>query len=161
MSVSLMGQSIRHLREKRWNEYSVTTCKIPSLQTFLKEELWPGVPLRLFNHECITSCPPPLYASQPTTSKKHAAVDVWVPMQDPSYECALQLQASGTWEKKAASYRSSWSTCMLQLLSFTYSKCKTTTMETMNTWKQHKFLNKLEVKAETQRNKKMIFCYLF
>lgn len=167
MSVSLMGQTIRHLQEERWDEYSATTCEISSLQTFPKEELWLGFPLCLFDHKYITSSPPALYASQPATSEKHAAVS-WEPKdQDPYYECALKLQASGTWEKQAASYCSSWSMCVLELLNFTYNKCKKTPHGD-NEYIDQIFIQGGErsINFSTswkwkQKLRKNVFCYLF
>lgn len=64
--------------------------------------------------------------------EKHAAVSWELRDQNPHYKCALKPQTSGTWEKQAAAYCSRRNMHTPELLSFTYSKCKKTTKETLN-----------------------------
>lgn len=108
--------------------------------------------------------PPQMYialqhaASWPATSEQQAAVPE---IQDPHYCCALKLKASGTWGKVSSFLPPQLKMCMQKLCSFTYSKCKVTPCRSCMRGPnsrgrgKHRFFNRLEVKAETQ--KKLIF----
>lgn len=107
MSVSLTGQTIKHLKEEKQDEYSVSTCEILLCEDFLRR-----------NSDLIFLCASltintfPLVLQLPmlhdlphlrSTQLFHGNSEI----QGAHYEWALKLRASGIWEKQTASYHTS------------------------------------------------------